>query len=229
MKSRGEDSFVNLPTFAAKLYNNLTRAKAIDVQHQDIARELVFKIDCGRILDVGTGPGRLLLEIHRLNPKIELFGLDISDAMVQLAKRNLSGIDVNIRQGSIQNTKYENNFFDIVTCTGSFYVWDNPKECLKEIFRIMKAGCSACLFETYQDFNEREVRAALKANLKGESLIRRLITPVFLMKQLRMTYRIDEIIEIIKCTRFSENYMIDKVTLGMLPAWLRIELTKNNG
>jgi ubiquinone/menaquinone biosynthesis C-methylase UbiE len=226
MKSRGQDIFVNLPSFAARLYNSLTKTKAIERQHQEIARDLVSKIEHGRILDVGTGPGRLLLEIHRLNPDIELFGLDISESMVQLARKNLVGISVNVRQGDIRHTDYENDFFDIVTCTGGFYLWDNSEECLEEIFRILKKSQSAYLFETYQDFNESEVQEALKANLRGESLVRRLITPLFLMKQFRMTYRTGEIAEIIQRTNFAGSYSLEKITLGGLPAWLRIRLTK---
>ena len=226
MKSRGQDSFVNMPSFAVGLYNNLTQAKAIEHQHRDIARDLVSKVEHGRLLDIGTGPGRLLCEVHRLNPGIELFGLDISESMVQLARKNLAGISADIRQGDIRSTEYDDGFFDTVTCTGSFYLWDNPKECLEEIFRILKAGRSAYFFETYHDFNLREVQEALKTNLKKEGLVRRLVTPVFLMKQLRMTYRVGEITDIIMGTRFADSHAIEKITLGGLPAWLQIKLTK---
>lgn len=226
MKSRGQESFVDLPGFAAKLYNSLTQTRNIEHQHQEIASDLVSRIEYGRLLDIGPGPGRLLSEIHQLNPRIDLFGLDISEAMIQFARQNLAGIRVNLCRGDIRHTDYEDDFFDIVTCTGSFYLWDNPEEGLKEIFRILKESRSAYLFETYQDFNETDVREALKNNLKGESLVRRLIAPFFLMRQFRMTYRISEVEEIIKRTCFTNSYTIEKVILGGLPAWLRIELTK---
>ena len=97
MTSRGQDSFANLPGFAARLYSSLTKTRAIKRQHQEIARDLVSRIERGRMLDIGTGPGKLLFEIHQINPGIELFGLDISESMVQLAKKNLVGISVNVR------------------------------------------------------------------------------------------------------------------------------------
>lgn len=215
-----------MPGFAARLYNNLTQTKAIEHQHRDIARDLVSRVGHGRMLDIGTGPGRLLFEVHQLNPSIELFGLDISESMVQLAKKNLAAINTEIRQGDIRHTDYDDNFFDIVTSTGSFYLWDNPEECLEEIFRILKASRSAYLFETYQDFSEREVQEALKTNLREEGLGRKLITPVFLTKQLRMAYPTSEIADIIKHTSFANSHTIEKITLGGLPAWLRIKLTK---
>lgn len=226
MKSRGQESFVKFPRVAARLYNSLTQTSAIERQHREIARDLVSGIEHGRLLDIGTGPGKLLLEIHQLNPGLKLFGLDISEAMVQLARKNLTGIDVNIECGDIRCTDYADDFFDRVTCTGSFYLWDNPEACLEELFRILKKGRSAFLYETYQDFDDQQVRAALQRNLQGENLIRRLITPTFLMKQLRMTYRTDEIADIIKRTRFAASYTITQISLGGLPAWLRIQLTK---
>ncbi len=226
MKSRGQESFVNLPRVAARLYNSLTQTSAIERQHREIARDLVSGIEHGRLLDVGTGPGKLLLEVHHLNPGFELYGLDISEAMVQLARKNLTGINVNIQCGDIRSTDYANDFFDRITCTGSFYLWDHPEECLEELFRILKKGRSAFLYETYQDFDGKQVRPALQQNLRGENLVRRLLTPIFLMKQLRMTYRTDEIADIIKHTRFAASHTITQISLGGMPAWLRIQLTK---
>jgi ubiquinone/menaquinone biosynthesis C-methylase UbiE len=224
--SRGEGSFVNLPRFGASLYDSLTRTRPIEVQFKEVGQYLTFKIRGGRLLDIGTGPGRLLFEIHRLNPDIELFGLDISDSMVQLAKKNLSGIRADLRQGNIRNTNYKSNFFDAVTCTGSFYLWDHPEECLEEIHRILKENQSAYLFETYRDFDNGEFRRALKANLQKENIFRKLITPFFLEKQLKMAYRTDEVTEIVRNTSFADTYTVDKINLSGLPIWLRIALMK---
>jgi SAM-dependent methyltransferase len=69
-----------------------------------IAMCLATRVDRGRLLDVGFGHGRLLRAIHEVNPLIELFGLDISPAMVQRAKYNLQGVPVDLRQGTISRT-----------------------------------------------------------------------------------------------------------------------------
>lgn len=226
MKSRGQEGFASLPGFAARLYGSLTQTKAIERQHQEIARDLLSRVEDGRMLDIGTGPGQLLSEVHQLDPCIELYGLDISEAMVQLARQRLTGLNVHIQCGGVRHTDYADDFFDIVTCTGSFYPWDNPEECLEEVFRILKQDRSAYLYETYRDFDESRVREAVRANLEGEGLIRRLVTPRFLMRQLRMTYRTEEFAGIIKRTSFAGSFTIDQVPLGGLPAWLRIQLTK---
>jgi ubiquinone/menaquinone biosynthesis C-methylase UbiE len=224
--SRGQSSFLSLPGFAARLYKSLTQTQAIQNEHREIASYLVSRKECGRILDVGTGPGRLLFELYQLNPALELFGLDISESMVELARQQLAGLGADVRQGGILHTRYEDSFFDIVTCTGSFYLWDFAKECLEEVFRILKPHHSAYLFETYSNCDRREVRNAIKANLRRESLVRRMLAPYFLNKQLRMTYHSDEVAGIIEQTRFAHTYAIDRISLGGLPAWLRISLTK---
>jgi len=111
------------------------------------------------------GPGRLLLEIHRLSPNLELYGLDVSASMVERARKNLHGIRVDLRQGTIRHTAYESNFFAIVACVGSFYLWDHPEESADEIFRILKEGQSAYLFEVYRDLNQDEFHRALQHSL----------------------------------------------------------------
>jgi ubiquinone/menaquinone biosynthesis C-methylase UbiE len=227
MNSRGEESFINMPRFGARLYDSLTRTRAIQVQFREVAEDLNSRISKGRLLDIGTGPGKLLLEVQKLNPSIELFGLDISEAMIKQAKKNLAGIQADLRAGNIRRTDYESDFFDLVTCTGSFYLWDEPVECLEEIHRILKSGQSAYLYETYKDINEDEFERALRQNLKKENLIRRIITPIFLKRQINMTYRIDKVHEIVRNTRFSESCDIERMTIAGLPLWMRIKLIKS--
>jgi len=228
MSTRGEKHFIKFPKFAANLYDYLMSAKAIRFQINEIAEYLVSKIHQGRLLDVGTGHGRLLIAINKLNPKIELYGLDISESMIQLARKNLAGIPVDIRWGNIRKSDYNDNFFDIVTCTGSFYLWDHPEEGLEEIYRILKFNHSTYLFETYREHDKEKVRKALKSSLRQENLFIRLFGPFSLKKQLSMTYKIPEIESIIKKTSFKNSYKINKITLSGLPIWLRIELKKSN-
>jgi len=225
-KIRGEENFLNFPSYAARLYDSFVQSNATRLQYQEIAQDLISKIEKGRLLDIGTGPGYLLLEIQKLNPSIELYGLDISTAMVDQASRNLAGFKVDLQQGNIRATEYESEFFDLITCSGSLFLWDSPVEGLDEIHRILKGGRSAYLYEIYRDIDEKIFRENIRENLKGENLIRRMLVPGFFIRQLGMTYEKKEIEEIVKKTRYANSYSIDELTIARLPIWLRIELKK---
>jgi len=224
--SRGEDSFVNLPAFAAKLYDSMMQSDATQMQYKEIAQDLVSRIDNGRLLDIGTGPGHLLHEIHKLNPNIDLYGLDISNSMVEQASRNLADIKVDLQCGNIRATNYRSDYFDLITCSGSFYLWDNPIESLEEIHRILKFGGVAYLYETHRDIDKQKLWQKMRENMKGDNLIRKFLAPRFFIKQIGMTYAKKEIIEIIEKTRFINSSKIEEITIFNLPVWLRVKLEK---
>lgn len=224
--SRGEAEFVNLPGFAARLYGRMMQGAATRQQYVEIARDLASRIEKGRLLDIGTGPGFLLLELHRLHPTLELHGLDISAAMIDLARGNLSGIPVDLRQGNITATDYPTAYFDLVTCSGSFYLWDQPLQGLEEICRILKGKKSAYLYETHREVDVTLLKRRMRENLKGEGFLRQILAPRFFLKQLSMTYNKAEIRALLEGSPFAASYKIEEIEMVRLPVWLRIELEK---
>lgn len=223
---RGEDRFVRLPRFGAWLYDWFVDAEPIRARVVDVARLLVADIREGRLLDIGMGPGKLLAEIHCQQPSIQLFGIDISPAMVHRARENLKGIPADLREGSIRRTDFESNFFDVVTCFGSLYLWDYPEESLQEVFRILKQGRIAYLFETRRDYDETSYRKALQNNLRQLDLIRRTLGPFALRTALVKGYQTEEFANILARTSFRESFVIENVELGGLPIWVRISARK---
>jgi ubiquinone/menaquinone biosynthesis C-methylase UbiE len=226
MSGRGEGNFRRLPAIGARLYSSLTSIQPIQRQFDEIADFLVEKVKQGHLLDVGAGPGYLLRAIHQRAPKRELYGLDIA-AMVETAAEHLLGLPVHLRQGSISDSGYDDEYFDLVTCTGSFYLWDHPQEGLNEIYRLLKPGCSAFLFETVSDFNKNEFNRAVRTNLQGRPFLARWLAPVLLGKQSSMTYTLSEIERIVGKTRFTEKSWVERIRLVGLPNWVRIRLSKD--
>jgi ubiquinone/menaquinone biosynthesis C-methylase UbiE len=228
MKTRGEKTYIKIPSFAARLYDHLTNIRGINQGFEEIALFLDDQIKQGNLLDIGTGPGRLLKAIHEKNPDLNLFGLDISSSMMDLARHNLRSIkNLDLRIGNIVKTDYSSNFFDGIVSTGSFYNWDQPVEGLNEIFRILKPGNIAYIFETTRDYDKKLFRTGLKDNLMEYNPLRRWLSTFFLKKQLRMTYSTQEFEEILKQTEFGKSYKIERITLGNLPIYVRLKLKKN--
>jgi ubiquinone/menaquinone biosynthesis C-methylase UbiE len=226
MKSRGQDYFLKLPSFGARLYDCLMRGPPMQLYYKEVAQDLVRRIPLGKLLDVGTGPGRLLLMIHDLNPNLELFGLDISASMLQQAQKNLRGIAVDLRQGNIRQTDYSSEYFDLVVCTGSFYLWSQPEDGLQEIHRILKSGASAYLYECHREYDRQALQLGLRENLRHLNIISRIIGPLAIKQALRAAYWRDEIARIIERTGFAGSFAIRDMTLSGLPIWVRVELRK---
>jgi ubiquinone/menaquinone biosynthesis C-methylase UbiE len=195
------------------------------IQFQEIARELLARTNRGPLLDVGAGHSRLLRETSTVNPDIELYGLDISSAMVRRATKNLAGLKVDLRVANICSTGYEADFFDLVTCTGSFYLWSQPLAGLREVYRILVPGGSAHFFEPNAETPEADLRK-IRVVLQRETLLRRLVGRHFIMRAVRMGLRLQELRSVLDASPFREDYSVERITLGGLPIWLRITLNK---
>jgi ubiquinone/menaquinone biosynthesis C-methylase UbiE len=227
MKTRGEKQYIHMPSIVARLYDNLTNIKGVNKTFEEISQFVDSILKQGKLLDVGTGPGRLLLEINKKIPQLDLFGLDISESMVEIAKQNLKNIPgVDLQVGNIVQTDYQDNFFDCIVCSGSFYNWDRPVDGLNEIYGILQSGKSAFIFDSIKEYDRILLNSRLEDNLQGYTYIRRVISKYFLKKQLRMTYSISEYDQILKQTKFADSFKIHQIELGNLPIYVRIELNK---
>jgi ubiquinone/menaquinone biosynthesis C-methylase UbiE len=223
MGSRGEANFLRMPAFGVRLYDLLMRGANVDRQYAEIAAEIAARCPGDRLLEVGMGPGRVLALLHGLAPNVALHGLDVSDAMVRRCRQRLGPIPADLRVGSIRRTDYPDGAFDLVTCSGSLYLWDEPVACLDEVFRILRPGGLALLFESHRDVDREAVRAALDRVLAGERWLRRQLGRRFLLRQLDMAYTTDEINSIVAASRFAASAAVEPITLAGLPIMLRIE------
>lgn len=90
------------------------------------------------LLEVGCGPGGNLAEIQKRRPA-RLAGCDIAPEMVDLAKRNVPGVDIRVAEG--QALPYADGEFDIVMTVT--VLQHNPdadaKQVLKEICRVARS------------------------------------------------------------------------------------------
>lgn len=88
------------------------------------------------VLDVGCGTGNLLSEVLK-RKKVAVAGIDISEGMIEVARKRL-GESADLRVGDSERLPWENGSFDIVTCTESFHHYPNPKAVLLEMKRVLK-------------------------------------------------------------------------------------------
>jgi ubiquinone/menaquinone biosynthesis C-methylase UbiE len=225
MKHIVEYGYLRFPPAAARFYDEFMLGRATQQQVQDIAEELARSLRGGRLLDVGTGPGRLLERLHRLDDTIDLYGMDIAQSMIDRAHRNLAHFAPDLRCLSIRSTDYEPDYFDVVTCTGSFYVWRDPLGCLDEVHRVLKPGGRLIFFETHRDYSRAAYLRNLAKVMVRQGPLRGALSPLLLGQQLRMTYGLDELETIFGQTPFRQ-VELREMTIASLPIWVRIEARK---
>jgi len=220
--------FAHLPGFLARAYDrfmgSITATRAIP---KEIAADLLPLIPKGRLLDVGAGPGRLLLEMDALNPAIELYGLDISAAMVEQARKNLQGRQVKLRVSSIQASDFDSDYFDLVTCTGSLYLWREPEAGLQEVYRILKPGKRAVFYEVDSEAEIGELQRTVRQNLLGRGFFLKLIAPMMLRNALHRAFNRNRLETILQNTGFAGHYLIENKSLSGVPLWIRITMVKD--
>jgi len=123
--------------------------------YREVADEVTSTIASGRILDVGTGPGYLPLEIAKRAPSLVITGVDLSPAMVKIASTNAKtrGFSDRVRflRANASNLPFEDGYFDLVVSTLSLHHWSRPSECLKEIHRVLKADGEAWIYDARRD------------------------------------------------------------------------------
>lgn len=96
----------------------------------------------GSVLDVGTGPGVLLVELARRRPDLRLAGVDLSPDMVTAAGRNLAefGDRAAVRTGDVTDLPFEDGSFDLIVSSLSLHHWDDPAAAVPELARVLRPG-----------------------------------------------------------------------------------------
>lgn len=107
------------------------------------------------ILDIGTGPGQLLLAMRNVVPDTKIIGIDISPAMVAQAHRNMDiygrNRKIEVRVADANALPFMDGTFDRVVSTGSLHHWKDPIGALSEVYRVLRPDSYALLYDLVRD------------------------------------------------------------------------------
>jgi ubiquinone/menaquinone biosynthesis C-methylase UbiE len=113
-----------IPGPLAYSYEKATRM-VIETYYSEVADELVSNLKDGIILDLGTGPGYLPIEIAKRSPLIRIIGIDLSRKLILMARRNAlkAGLSdrLDFRVGNASKLQFEDASFDMVLSTGMLH------------------------------------------------------------------------------------------------------------
>ena|GEM_PF-761689 len=141
----------------SSFYSCVSQGRLINDIHEFVTKEICGEVRRGKILDIGTGPGRLPVKIVLKNPDLEVYGVDLSDAMIKIAEQNAIKAGVlqrlEFRVGSVYSIPYENDFFDMIVSTLSFHHWNEPIRGLNELYRVLKPGRECWVYDIRRDLS----------------------------------------------------------------------------
>ena len=148
-----------------RLIRNLYRRIAADIAQLAPAG--------ARVLDIGTGPGVLLVELAALRPDARLTGVDLSADMVASARRNLEPYAdrASAQVADVTHLPFEDNSFDLIVSSLSLHHWDNPEAAVPELARVLRPGGRVQIYDFPFAPFERLTKAAAQAGsvLSGRS------------------------------------------------------------
>ncbi len=176
--------------------------------------KLIIKegISSGLALEVGPGPGYLGLEWLKSTQGTALRGLDISDDMMTLAKRNAEEYGLTDRVeyyiGDATKMPFEDAYFDAVFTNGSLHEWANPENILNEVARVLKPGGRYCITDLRRDINPF-MKWFLWLMVKPKEMRPGLITSI------NASYIISEIIAMLRKTKL-QGWQVNKNILGII-------------
>jgi len=91
-----------------------------------------------RILDVGTGTGKVLIALYQHCAEADYYGVDICQSMLDRIDKSY---DFNLSIGNMEDLHdFKNNEFDLVTARMVFHHAQNPEKAMKEVYRVLKPG-----------------------------------------------------------------------------------------
>jgi SAM-dependent methyltransferase len=153
MRAILKQTYANVRAFdlpSAGVYDALVTS-VLEGFYARVAGEMAAAHPGGKILEVGSGPGRLAVRLAREAPGTTLTGVDISDAMVERAARRAAeaGLSERVRfeVGDVGALPLSDQDFDGVVSTLSLHHWSDPASGLAEIHRVLKPGGEARIYD----------------------------------------------------------------------------------
>jgi ubiquinone/menaquinone biosynthesis C-methylase UbiE len=96
--------------------------------------------DGARVLDAGTGPGRLPVEIAAALPHLRLDGVDLSPQMIEHARHRPGADTVTFTAADVSDLPFPDATFDLIVSSISQHHWAVPEQGVRELRRVLRPG-----------------------------------------------------------------------------------------
>jgi len=217
-----------VPFPGTKLYSFLA-AKQLRPLYAAIAEEITSAEHFERILDLGTGPGYLPIELALRNPSACISGIDESPDMIQIANANAHASrvtkSVEFSTGDPTDLPFPGRYFDLVVSVNVLHHWREPLAVFEEVFHILVPGGQFRIYDYRKDVPS-EAWESLRSKLSFVPRTALLFGPI---ASSRAAYGKDDLLKMAEQTHF-ERPEVEEVTLPLfghpMPAFNSLKLHK---
>ena len=133
-------------------YDRMTSGPFRGVHARVVADVCAARLGSGaRVLDVGTGPGGVPLEIAWAQPLLRVDGLDLSEDMIVYAREAAADAGladrVTFTVGDVAHLPFPDGTFDLVVSSMSQHHWDDVRGGIREVRRVLRPGGRAWIYD----------------------------------------------------------------------------------
>lgn len=200
-----------IPLLFASIYEKATRL-AKDTYYRNVAEEVISHLTTGILLDLGTGPGYLPIEIMKRSSGIKIDGIDLSGKLIKTAQFNAfkAGVSdqLHFEVGNAARLRFDDDVYDMVISTGMLHMLRNPIKVLKECHRVLKPDGEAWIYDPARVTSQIDIRAWRNSLTFQEKLLFKLF-PLFSRINPPHLYAKKQVEEMLGSTRFDE-YTIEE-------------------
>ena len=149
-KKQVEQMFDNI----SENYDGLNRVISLgsDIKWRKKVIKMVGDTKPNSILDIATGTGDLAIQFAESTNAEKIVGLDLSEGMLSIAKKKVSGKPISQKiefiQGDSEALPFEENTFDAITVSFGIRNFENLEVGLSEILRVLKCNGIFVVLET---------------------------------------------------------------------------------
>lgn len=111
--------------------------------------EKLSEIPYQTALDLGCGTGEMMKRILQDSSGKSLYGIDLSEKMLDVAKKKL-GDEAALFLGDSEHLPFADSTFDVVYCNDSFHHYPAPDKVLSEIYRVLKPHGTFIMCDCWQ-------------------------------------------------------------------------------
>jgi ubiquinone/menaquinone biosynthesis C-methylase UbiE len=119
-----------------------------------------------RLLDIACGTGRTLHQLGQTHPDLRFYGVDLSPAYVQLARKRLADLaEVALAVENAEALPFADATFDVATSVYLFHELPRNarRNVAREMFRVVRPGGLLVIEDSAQLTESAELQAALRS------------------------------------------------------------------